>query len=182
MSEKLPLATPTPAARRRVDRREIVVDQTARADHHRDAALQRERDVPAHDRRVGVVDEHVGRAVERGLEVALERDAERRSAERLADVAAGLAPRDRRMQREITRRGNRGHEHAPDAAECAGDADAEGPGRGTCLAEEQRQVGPVRLEHLVEQLLRLAEVEAGLRRRIEQERVQSPCDRPRARP
>ena len=87
--------------------------------------------MPAHDRRVRVVDEHVGRAVEGALEIALERNAKVAGAERLAGVAAGLAPRDRRMQREITRRGNRGHEHAPDAAERTGDTDGEGLSRET---------------------------------------------------
>ncbi len=132
MSEKLPLATPTPAARAASSiAREVVVEEPARADHDRDAALERERDVAADDRRMRVVDEHVGRAVEGASEIALERDAEVADAELLAGVAAGRAARDRRVQVEVARGGDCGHEGAPDAAESAADADLEGIG-GDC--------------------------------------------------
>ena len=124
MSEKLPRRDADAGrAGRGVDLGEVLVEEPVVPITTGHAALERERDVPAHRRRVRVVDEHVGRAVERRLDVALERDSERVAAERLADVAAGLAPRDRRLQAQIVGRRDRRHELAPDGAEGAGNAD-----------------------------------------------------------
>jgi hypothetical protein len=75
---------------------------------------------------VRVVDEHVRAAVERLRQVGLQGHAERRAAQGLADVAAGLAARDRRVQAQVVRRDDARDELAADGAEGARDADREG--------------------------------------------------------
>ena len=115
-------------ARGRVDLGEVLVEEAARADHDGHPPLERERDVPPHDARMRVVDEHAGSQVERLLEVIRQRHAEAVAAERLAEIAAGFAPRDRRPQVEVVGRDDGGSEHSPDGAEGTGEADGEGRG------------------------------------------------------
>jgi hypothetical protein len=98
----LPAATaPTPAARGGlVDLPEVAGGQAARADHDRDAPLDRgQRDL------LGVLvggelDEHVD-AVERLADGRVHRDAERLSPQGGAEVLAGAGARDRAAERDV---------------------------------------------------------------------------------
>ena len=126
VSEKFPVATPTPALRAAASMRSKsasvrpVVPITTGID-----AGEGEVDVAADDGRVRVVDQDVGAAVERALQVVLDGDADGRSEDDLADVAADLAPGDGRVQAVAVGRDDAPDEPAADGAERSRDADVE---------------------------------------------------------
>ena len=126
VSEKLPVATPTPAcARLGVDRGEIVVEEPRRPDHHGHATRECERNVATDDGRVRVVDEHVRPSIECALDVVVDGHSDWLASERLADIAAELASRDGRLQEQIVRARDGRDEFAADRAESTREADFE---------------------------------------------------------